>query len=178
MRITQTAQICASIVRNSQKTGFGPNRLQRKGTHFVGTEPPALKYHLVSLKIVFSQFLEFIFSAPRQEANRGIWTPGNESQASRHWKSSQQTADQGDQLKNTFLSFQIDFSRFTWRRTRCTRGAVADTVAPNRSATDPTILFEFRIWSWNRCGLFRRRTWLCGCATANRQKIGKIKKNV
>lgn len=48
MRITQSAQICLSVIKKSQKTGFGPNRLQRKGTHFVGTEPPVLKYHIVS----------------------------------------------------------------------------------------------------------------------------------
>ncbi|EFO98648.1 hypothetical protein GCK72_010082 [Caenorhabditis remanei] len=50
MRLSQITKVCVSFVKNSQKTGFGPNRLHRKGTHFVGTEPPALKYHLLQDK--------------------------------------------------------------------------------------------------------------------------------
>ncbi|KJH45403.1 zinc finger CDGSH type [Dictyocaulus viviparus] len=39
-----------SLTNFSQKTGFGPNRLYRKGVHFVGTEPDVLKYHLLQDK--------------------------------------------------------------------------------------------------------------------------------
>lgn len=53
VRSTGINRIAACIVQYSQKTGFGPNRLYRKGVHFVGTEPPALKYHLVSKKVNF-----------------------------------------------------------------------------------------------------------------------------
>ncbi|CAI4230483.1 unnamed protein product [Auanema sp. JU1783] len=44
------ARIAFSVINFSQKTGFGPNRLFRKGTHFVGTEPNSLKYHMLQDK--------------------------------------------------------------------------------------------------------------------------------
>ncbi|KAK6739966.1 hypothetical protein RB195_008442 [Necator americanus] len=44
------ARTALSVVNFSQKTGFGPNRLYRKGLHFVGTEPDTLKYHLLQNK--------------------------------------------------------------------------------------------------------------------------------
>ncbi|CAJ0946569.1 unnamed protein product, partial [Mesorhabditis belari] len=45
MRLSALQRIEASISCLSNKTGFGPNRMYRKGKHFVGTEPPELKYH-------------------------------------------------------------------------------------------------------------------------------------
>uniref|UniRef100_A0A0K0G2I1 CDGSH iron-sulfur domain-containing protein 3, mitochondrial n=1 Tax=Strongyloides venezuelensis TaxID=75913 RepID=A0A0K0G2I1_STRVS len=39
-----------SIKSLSNKTGFGPYRLHRKNTHFVGTEPSPLKYHVIPEK--------------------------------------------------------------------------------------------------------------------------------
>ncbi|TKR93778.1 hypothetical protein L596_008175 [Steinernema carpocapsae] len=43
-------QFSTSFALQSQKTGFGPYRLVRKGNHFVGTEPNVLKYHLIQDK--------------------------------------------------------------------------------------------------------------------------------
>uniref|UniRef100_A0A0K0E9S5 CDGSH iron-sulfur domain-containing protein 3, mitochondrial n=1 Tax=Strongyloides stercoralis TaxID=6248 RepID=A0A0K0E9S5_STRER len=39
-----------SMKNLSNKTGFGPYRLHRKNTHFVGTEPSPLKYHIIPEK--------------------------------------------------------------------------------------------------------------------------------
>ncbi|VDK50198.1 unnamed protein product [Cylicostephanus goldi] len=50
VRRTSLARIAATVAALSQKTGFGPNRLYRKGVHFVGTEPDVLKYHLLQDK--------------------------------------------------------------------------------------------------------------------------------
>ena len=46
--ITAVRSIQTSVCWNSAKTGWGPYRLHRTGTHFVGTEPNVLKYHVVS----------------------------------------------------------------------------------------------------------------------------------
>ncbi|VBB34713.1 unnamed protein product, partial [Acanthocheilonema viteae] len=35
-----------TLKRSSGKSGWGPYRNIRKGDHFVGTEPPPLKYHV------------------------------------------------------------------------------------------------------------------------------------
>ncbi|KHN79924.1 CDGSH iron-sulfur domain-containing protein 3, mitochondrial [Toxocara canis] len=48
--LTQLRPLTASLTKCSQKTGFGPYRLHRKGQHFVGTEPDPLKYHLLQNK--------------------------------------------------------------------------------------------------------------------------------
>ncbi|CAD5220857.1 unnamed protein product [Bursaphelenchus xylophilus] len=45
MRQTRVLSASFSSVLQSNKTGFGPYRLHRKGTFFVGTEPSVLKYH-------------------------------------------------------------------------------------------------------------------------------------
>ncbi|VDK28418.1 unnamed protein product [Anisakis simplex] len=52
VQITRLRQVATSLCRCSQKTGFGPYRLHRKGQHFVGTEPSPLKYHLVGGKFL------------------------------------------------------------------------------------------------------------------------------
>uniref|UniRef100_A0A914UJL2 Iron-binding zinc finger CDGSH type domain-containing protein n=1 Tax=Plectus sambesii TaxID=2011161 RepID=A0A914UJL2_9BILA len=38
-------RIATTCCRADNKNGFGPNKQYRQGLHFVGTEPPALKYH-------------------------------------------------------------------------------------------------------------------------------------
>ncbi|CAJ0574375.1 unnamed protein product, partial [Mesorhabditis spiculigera] len=45
MRLSLVQRIASSSSWMSNKTGFGPNRLYKKGVHFVGTEPAELKYH-------------------------------------------------------------------------------------------------------------------------------------
>ncbi|GMT20113.1 hypothetical protein PFISCL1PPCAC_11410, partial [Pristionchus fissidentatus] len=50
MRLSLVSLISSTTCRFSNKTGFGPNRMFRKGTHFVGTEPKVLKYHLLQDK--------------------------------------------------------------------------------------------------------------------------------
>ncbi|CAD5215048.1 unnamed protein product [Bursaphelenchus okinawaensis] len=45
MRKTSSLYFKLSDLLLSNKTGFGPYRLHRKGLHFVGTEPSVLKYH-------------------------------------------------------------------------------------------------------------------------------------
>ncbi|RCN38903.1 zinc finger CDGSH type [Ancylostoma caninum] len=50
VRQSALVRTAVSLASFSQKTGFGPNRLYRKGVHFVGTEPDALKYHLLQDK--------------------------------------------------------------------------------------------------------------------------------
>ncbi|KAK0425470.1 hypothetical protein QR680_009220 [Steinernema hermaphroditum] len=48
--VSSARYLSTSALRQSQKTGFGPYRLVRKGKHFVGTEPNVLKYHLLQEK--------------------------------------------------------------------------------------------------------------------------------
>uniref|UniRef100_A0A915AK60 Iron-binding zinc finger CDGSH type domain-containing protein n=1 Tax=Parascaris univalens TaxID=6257 RepID=A0A915AK60_PARUN len=48
--LSRLRAVTATLCKCSQKTGFGPYRLHRKGQHFVGTEPNVLKYHLLQDK--------------------------------------------------------------------------------------------------------------------------------
>lgn len=64
MRLT----VCNCIRRTggwlSNKTGFGPYRLHRKGVFFVGTEPHVLKYHLVGLEDFSFSSHSLLFISP------------------------------------------------------------------------------------------------------------------
>lgn len=51
MRFSQLFSLQLNSFLRSNKTGFGPYRLHRRGEHFVGTEPSVLKYHHVSLSL-------------------------------------------------------------------------------------------------------------------------------
>ncbi|VDN21352.1 unnamed protein product [Gongylonema pulchrum] len=42
--------LTATLKRASGKSGWGPYRNLRRGEHFVGTEPPPLKYHVLQDK--------------------------------------------------------------------------------------------------------------------------------
>uniref|UniRef100_A0AC35UEP7 CDGSH iron-sulfur domain-containing protein 3, mitochondrial n=4 Tax=Rhabditophanes sp. KR3021 TaxID=114890 RepID=A0AC35UEP7_9BILA len=50
MLLNLVRSLRSSAVCLSNKTGFGPYRLHRKNTHFVGTEPSPLKYHVIAEK--------------------------------------------------------------------------------------------------------------------------------
>lgn len=52
VRATVANFIADTLLRKSNKSGWGPYKYIRKGEHFVGTEPSPLKYHVVSLIIV------------------------------------------------------------------------------------------------------------------------------
>lgn len=88
MRITQLSYLKNCIVNLSSKTGFGPYRLHRKNTHFVGTEPSVLKYHHV--RILFNHPRKFLIKVldSRQETASALWNSRDKSFTSRVWKNS------------------------------------------------------------------------------------------
>lgn len=154
VRMHLTRLIYQRLTRNlmSNKTGWGPYRMHRKGVFFVGTEPSVLKYHLVSL---FSSILCSIFSYKTSlHLNRMVY------RATTTW--SRRKAKSHPSCQRVWW----------WRKIKSMLGVLVAIAAISLYATALIWLLLFRKRTSNQCDSFPIKTWKFGCAIVNKRIIG------